>query len=114
MAWPTDPFLLFVKIPAAVGGALLGYFASGPVIRLLYRTAFHRPVPGWLLPLGKLSGGAILGAVLFFLVGLGGTGLGFGPGRGNGPGDGAAAKGSDQGKHEKVASAPAREKLEIE
>lgn len=113
----TEPIFWFIRIAAALGGAILGFFLSGPVLRLLYRIAFHRPVPGWLLPLGKLAGGALLGALFFFLVSIGGRGLGWGGGSGFGTG---AGPGTDKPAGDKVRAGKgageksAREKLVIE
>ena len=111
------PLFLFVKIAAAIGGALMGYIFSGPTIRLLFRLAFHRPVPGWFLPLGRLGGAALLGALLFFLVSLGGSGFGWGgpggSGAGLGPGTGKTGAGKNKpgtGTGEKAT----REKMIIE
>jgi hypothetical protein len=115
IAGQIDPFLLFIKVPAAIGGAFVGYVASGPVVRLLYRAAFHRPAPGWIMPLGKLAGGALFGAILFLLVSLGGNGgWGLFPGRGSGSGDGIAAKGESNGKSTPGKIEPPRERLDIE
>ncbi len=115
IAGQIDPFLLFIKVPAAVGGALVGYVVSGPVVRLLYRAAFHRPAPGWLMPLGKLAGGALLGALLFFLVSLGGSGgWGLFAGGGRGSGDGIASKGESKDKNTTGPTEPPRERLDIE
>ncbi|GEM_PF-6173309 len=113
----TAPIFLFVKIATAIGGALLGYILSGPAIRLLFRLAFHRPVPGWFLPLGRLGGAALLGALLFFLVSLGGSGFGWGGagGSGTGLGPGAGKTGGDKAKPGTGTSEKAtREKLVIE
>jgi hypothetical protein len=83
-----------VRLAAAVGGALLGWFVTGPVARLLYRAAFRRPVPGWLLPWARLGGAALAGWLFFCFLPLGGSGgFGWGPGAGGGaglgPGDGS-------------------------
>lgn len=83
----TAPIFWLIKIAAALGGAIIGYLISGPAIRLLYRLAFQRPAPGWMVPLGKLGGAALLGALFFFMVSLGGSGWGWGGG-GGGSGDG--------------------------
>ena len=112
----TAPVLLFIKIAAAAGGALVGYFVSGPIVRLLFRLAFQRPAPGWFVPLGRLGGAALLGALLFFLVSLGGGGWGWGGGgSGFGAGPGTGKAGSEQGKPGTGKSdKPTREKLVIE
>jgi hypothetical protein len=99
----TAPIFLLIKVAAAIGGAIIGYLASGPVIRLLYRLAAGRPAPGWFLPLGRLAGAALLGALFFMLATLGGNGLGWGGsglglGAGPGAGPGAAKNGQQTGK----------------
>jgi len=116
----TAPIFWLIKIAAAVGGAIIGYLVSGPSIRLLFRLALGRPVPGWFLPLGRLGGAALLGALFFMLATLGGNGLGWGSGglglgAGSGTGPGIAKSGADKnktgtGKGEKAT----REKLVIE
>ena len=111
----TAALFLFVKTAAAIGGALIGYLVSSPVVRLLYRLAFGRPVPGWFLPLGRLAGAALLGALLFFLVSLGGSGFGWGGpgGLGIGLGPGTGKTGDGRGTPSAGAKAT-REKLVIE
>ncbi|MCI0685606.1 MAG: hypothetical protein L0Y71_26205 [Gemmataceae bacterium] len=87
----TEMVFLVIRCAAAFAGVMVGYFVTGPALRLLYRLAFRRPVPGWLLPLGRLGGGMLLGALIFFFLPLGGgPGWGWGPGWGAGPGDGTA------------------------
>lgn len=92
-----DTLFLAIRVAAGVGGAFLGWLAAGPATRLLYRAAFQRPVPTWLLPYAKMGGALALGFVLFYCIPLGGGfGLGWGPGGGGGlglgpgPGDGGA------------------------
>lgn len=110
------PFFLFIRIAAAIGGALVGYFLSGPVLRMLYRLAFQRPAPGWLLPLGKLSSATVIGLLIFFFLPLGGgDGWGWGPGWGTGAGsDGGDKAGKSKGKQAASSEGAVREKLEIE
>jgi hypothetical protein len=114
------PLFVLVRIAAGVGGAIVGYLVAGPVLRLLFRLAFQRPVPGWLLPLGKLGGGALLGVLFFFVVSLGGRGWGLGGGSGaggagRGPGPGTGTIASDKAKVVQGAKKPPiRERLEIE
>jgi hypothetical protein len=94
-----------LRLAAGVGGALVGWFVTGPVARLLYRGAFQRPVPGWLLPWARLGGAALVGLLLFYFLPLGGgSGFGWGPGAGSGPGLGA---GSGPGKSTDDKTAPA-------
>jgi len=109
---------LLIRSAAAVGGAIIGYFVMGPALRLLYRLAFQRPVPGWLLPLGRLAGAALIAALIFFFLPLGGgPGWGWGPGWGAGPGEGTG-KGGESGDKVKVTNGAkkggVREKLVIE
>jgi hypothetical protein len=113
------PFFLFVRIAAAIGGALVGYFLSGPILRMLYRLAFQRPAPAWLLPLGKLCSGAIIGLLIFFFLPLGGgDGWGWGPGWGTGAGgdggDGGSKAGKSKSKQIASTDGAVREKLDIE
>jgi hypothetical protein len=110
------PFFLFIRIAAAIGGALVGYFLSGPVLRMLYRLAFQRPVPAWLLPLGKLGSAAIIGVLIFFFLPLGGgDGWGWGPGWGTGAGgDDGGKAGKSKSKQTASTDGAVREKLEIE
>lgn len=116
----TAPIFWLIKIAAALGGAIIGYLVSGPVIRLSYRAAFRRPVPGWLLPLGRLAGATLAGALLFMLATLGGNGLGWGGsglglGAGPGTGPGADKSGTEKGKPGRGKGEKAtREKLVIE
>src|SRR5205807_7646161 len=46
-----------LRLAAGFGAALAGWFATGPVVRVLYRGAFHRPAPGWFMPwkIGRAS-----------------------------------------------------------
>ncbi len=93
----SGPLLLFMRMAAALGGLIAGWFLSGPIVRLLVRVAFHKPVPPNVL-YGCKIGGAMLTALLIFWylpLGTGGGGGGSGNGAGNGgPGDG---KGSGPG-----------------
>src|SRR5207244_7010437 len=104
------------RIAVAAGGALVGYFLSGPVLRALYRLAFQRPIPGWLLPLGKLGSAALIGLLIFFFLPLGGgDGWGWGPGWGAGAGGSDAKPGKTQGKQtDPPRNRTVREKLEID
>jgi hypothetical protein len=118
-----------IRLAAAVGGAIVGWFLAGPVTRLLYRLAFQRPVPGGLLPWAKMSGALLVGFLFFCIVHLGGTGLGwgwgpgegsgpgFGPGTGGGPGTGLTKDGKghvEVGKDKKNPQKSTRDEVEIE
>jgi len=95
----TATLLWVLRIGLALGGAVVGWFVSGPVIRLLYRGAFRRPAPGWLIPWARLGGAALIGLLVFYFLPLGwgggggwGWGLGAGGGPGLGTGDGSGYK----------------------
>jgi hypothetical protein len=118
-----------IRVAAGVGGAIVGWFLAGPVTRLLYRSAFHRPVPNWLLPWTKMAGALLLGFLLFYFLPLGGgLGWGWGPGEGGGPGlgpgpgggpgsgtDGKEKKGGKDGSADKQQSEETvRQRVEIE
>jgi hypothetical protein len=85
----TAPVLWALRVTMAIAGALLGWFLTGPVVKLLYRGAFQRPLPGWVMPWTRLGGAALVGLLLGYLLPLGsGSGFGWGPG-GGGAGPGA-------------------------
>jgi hypothetical protein len=101
----TATVLWVLRIGLALGGAVIGWFVSGPVIRLLYRGAFRRPAPGWLMPWARLGGAALVGLLIFYYLPLGGGGgWGWGLGAGAGPGLGTG-DGSGYTKAEKAAIA---------
>jgi len=76
-----------LRVAAALGGALLGWFLSGPLVRILYRAARQKPAPNWLVGWSKLGGAALLAFLAYYFLPLGGGGgLGWGPGAGGGPG----------------------------
>ncbi len=121
----TAPLFWVLRVAAGLGGALIGWFITGPIVRLLVRGAFHRTTPGWLLPWAKLGGAGAVGFLVYYylmLGGIGGPGWGPGPGGapGRGPGDGSVVAGADKaaadGKSSKAANAAQkkREALEIE
>lgn len=94
---PAAFFLGVLKIVAGLGGAVFGWFLTGPLVRLFHRAAFRKPVPKWLLPWTKLAGALALGLLLYYVTNWGGgAGWGWGPGSGGGPGlgagDGSGAK----------------------
>ena len=82
----TDAVFWALRAAAGLGGALVGWFVSDPLTRLLYRAAFAKPPPGWVLPWAKLAGAILVGLLVFFFIPLGGGpgGFGFGPGQGGG------------------------------
>ena len=99
----TDYLVWTFKIIAALGGAVVGWLLAGPVVRLLVRGAFHRPASSGTLFAGKICGAGLVGALFFFLVGLGGN-FGFGPGgggggKGNGTGNGGIGSADKKDGH---------------
>ncbi len=88
----TENIFLAIRFIAGLVGGLLGWYASGPLTRLVYRLSFRRPTPGWVLPWGKMLGAVTAGLLAFYLLplGAGGLGIGWGPGRGGGPGKGGS------------------------
>ncbi|MBI2808447.1 MAG: hypothetical protein HYX68_25960 [Planctomycetes bacterium] len=94
-----DGVLHLVRIIAAVGGAVVGWFVFDPLTRLLYRVSFKGATPTTLLLGSKATGAATLSLLIYFFIPLGGSGgLGFGAGPGGG-----AGKGPGQGGDSKVA-----------
>src|SRR4051794_39058067 len=114
--WLTLGFRL---IFALVGG-VIGWFATPPVFRVLFRLAFHRPAPGTTVFAARLVGALVIGTILFlYAPGAGGGGWGFGggggggwfgsgPGKGKGEGEGKAKDGEppDKDKTEKKTPPP--------
>lgn len=91
----SEGIVFFIRVVATIGGAVVGWLASDPVTRGLYRVSFKGTTPGSLLFASKASGSAILAVIMWVIVPTlfgGGGGLGFGPGLGGQPG-----KGKDQG-----------------
>jgi hypothetical protein len=112
-----------LRLAAGIGGALVAWFATGPVIRVLYRVALRRAAPGWMLPWARLGGAGLAGWLIFYFLPLGGGsgfgwGAGAGGGPGRGPGDGSAKANGQATKTDKtsIAESPKRdlEALEIE
>ncbi|MCI0639348.1 MAG: hypothetical protein L0Y72_27170 [Gemmataceae bacterium] len=96
----TTPIFVVLRFVAAVGGAFAGWFAGPPIARFLCRLAFHRPLPGWLRPVTRLSGSLLFAFLVYFFLPLGGgPGFGWGPGAGGAPGPGQGT-----GKENGVAS----------
>ena len=85
----SEGVLHIVRIIAAVGGAVVGWFGCDPLTRLTYRVWYNAAVPGPLLFTTKASAAAILSVAIYVFLPLGGGGgLGFGPGQGGTPGKG--------------------------
>jgi hypothetical protein len=100
---------IFLRGAAAVGGLVIGWFVTGPIVSLLFRAAFRKPTPSSLYYSCK-AGGAIAAAYVIFVflpIGLGGGGLGFGPG-GGGPGDGKGSGGGSGKTKTKNGDGPAK------
>jgi hypothetical protein len=98
-----DFFHIVLRIVVVVGGIILGWFITPPLVKLLVRLAFHRTVNPWVLTVCRL-GGAVLVGYLAFLLPLGMGGRGPGPG---GPGSGGVSSGQDKEK-------PAKDRKEKE
>src|SRR5437660_7828122 len=92
----TESLLHIVKIIAAVGGAVVGWFVCDPLTRVAYRLSFKGATPASVLLLSKFTGAAALSIAAYFLVSFGSGGLGFGPGPGGLPGKGPG-QGGDKG-----------------
>lgn len=84
-------YILFgLRLLLALAGAVAGWYLAQPVARVLFRLAFHRPIPPKALGAARVVGAVALGALVFYLFPLG---LGDGPGPGGGPGLGPGAGG---------------------
>jgi hypothetical protein len=115
------PLFLAIRITFAIVGMLIGWFLGGPLSRGIYRLAFQRPIPGWMLPWMKLLWGSGLAALLFFFLPLGGGGgwgtggTGWGLGNGSGTGTDGVKDGKPNGDPvTKVIGKKGRETLTIE
>jgi hypothetical protein len=119
----TGSMFWILRVVAAIGAMIVGWFLAGPVARLMYRGVFRRPAPRWLTTSARLGGAALFGLLVYFILPLGGGGgFGWGPGAGGAPGLGAGTgsakiandEGTDAGK-ETVAKQTQRglENLEI-
>ncbi len=86
----TEGVLFVVRIIAAVGGAVVGWFVFDPLTRLTYRAWYRAPTPGAVLFTTKGSAAALLATLIYVFIPLGGGGggLGWGPGKGGEPGKG--------------------------
>src|SRR5262249_31685604 len=91
---------LIIRLIAAVGGFVVGSMFSGPLWRVVWRVGKRQPLPPALLPWLKFCTGAVLAAILYTLVHLGGGGgWGWGGGGGSGSG-GGTGEGKGTGKGE--------------
>ena len=94
----TEGVLHVLRIIAAVGGAVIGWFLFDPLTRLGYRLWYRTPVPGAVLFTSKGSAAAILATLVYVFMPLGGGGgLGWGPGKGGSPGKGPGQGGDKVG-----------------
>jgi hypothetical protein len=85
----TENVLQVVRIIAAIGGAVVGWFAFDPLTRLCYRLIYRTPTPVAVLFTSKGCAAAILATLIYVFIPLGGGGgLGWGPGKGGSPGKG--------------------------
>ena len=112
----SETALQIVKIIGAVGGALVGWFVTDPLTRLVYRLSFKGPTPPYVLFLSKGAGSATMALILYFAIHFGGGGgIGFGPGPGGLPGKGQGV-GGDKGvvpnNGSKDSKPPQKDKLE--
>ena len=101
----TESVLYVVRIIAAVGGAVVGWFLFDPLTRLCYRSVYRAPTPGPILFTTKGSAAAIFAVIVYVFIPLGGGGgLGWGPGKGGSPG-----KGPGQGGDKVVKDGPSKD-----
>jgi hypothetical protein len=106
-----------LRVAAGVGGAVVGWFVSAPVVSVLFRAAFQRAAPRWLSPWVRLAGACLIGLLVFYFLPLGGgSGFGWGPGAGGGPGlgpgDGTGKTGNEKAAKQDKSSATEKPKLE--
>lgn len=104
----TEGLLHIVRIIAAVGGAVVGWFVTDPLTRLGYRLWYQAATPAALLFTMKASAAAILATAIYLFMPLGGGtgGLGWGPGQGGGPGKGPGEGG---GKDADIKDKPSKD-----
>jgi hypothetical protein len=90
----SEYMLGLVRIIATVGGAVVGWFGSDPLTRVVYRLLYRAATPGVLLFTMKGMGATTLALLMWFLPFGGGGGLGWGPGSGGLPGKGPGQGGA--------------------
>jgi hypothetical protein len=88
------PILFALRVAAGIGAGLIGWFGTGPLFRILFRMAFHRPTPRWLVGWARLGGAVGLGLLVYYFLPIGG---GPGWGWGTGGGGGSGGKSGDNG-----------------
>jgi hypothetical protein len=107
-----DLLFLALRLMAALGGFLLGWFFTGPIASLTYWILSRRSVPQWALYWAKLAGGILVALLVFWFLPLGmggggggsggGTGKGIGPGKGDSGAPKASGKGEGTGEVKKT------------
>lgn len=91
----SDGIYFFVRVIATVGGAVVGWFATDPLTRMVYRLSFKGVTPMYVLLIAKIAGAATLALLIWFFLPLGGGGgLGWGAGPGGSPGKGPGQGGN--------------------
>ena len=103
-----------LKVVATIGGAIVGWYLTPPVVKVLVRLAVHKPAPKPLVTVSRLMGALIVALVVWMIWSFGfGEGWGFGPGPGGSPGLGAGSGGTGKqqaGKDNEQKDKTAREK----
>src|SRR5437868_6371189 len=93
-----DLLALMLRLLIAGGALILGWFLAAPVARLLYRLAFHQPIPPKVLTGSRLGASFVCAVLVFLIVHFGSGGGGGGSGGGTGPGVGPGSHaGNDKG-----------------
>jgi hypothetical protein len=109
----------------AVAGAIIGWFITPPIVRLLGRLAFHKPPAPILVRVTRVLGAILVGVLVFqfFPFGSGGgggggsgggTGAGVGNKKGNGSSQAAAGKKTEAAKKVEGPAPAGKEVLAIE
>src|SRR5437588_6706160 len=84
-----------LKVVATIGGAIVGWYLTPPVVKVLVRLAVHKPAPKPLVTVSRLMGALLAAAIVWTIWSFGfGDGWGFGPGPGGSPGLGAGSGGT--------------------
>ncbi len=93
-------FYFAVRVGIAMVAGLIGWFLAGPIVGIISRLFFQKPVPRAVESLSRIVGTVALALLAFYLIpiGPGGWGSGWGPGGGgnggkNGTGKGASTPG---------------------
>ena len=100
-----------LKVLATVGGAILGWYVTPPVVRLLVRVAVHKPAPQLFVTISRLMGALVVASIVWAIWSFGfGDGWGFGPGGGSGPGLGPGSGATQAAKNGEPKDATAQGK----